>query len=322
MPYTPRRRLIDALEIRQPRHIVPHFEMEFQLCEEAFGTDFPEEEAIQSASGAELDRMLGECTDLHIRVAETYEWSGIVAWRPYDGEACLQSIRDLRRRVGDTYMIVAFAGGGTLGIPEGNTMMGLSELLLERPAEGHAMCERILSRAVDWGKRAFDAGAELLILNTDYALNQGPFLSPEMFREFVTPYLQRNVAVLKEYGAYVMLHTDGQIMPIMDQLMSSEPHALQSIDPVARMDIAEVKRLYGDRLCLMGNVDCVMLQDGTPEQIDAECRDCILAAKPGGGYIFSTSNVVYKGMPLRNYELMLEALQKYGRYDEAVESHL
>lgn len=309
--------MVDALELRQPRDKVPHFEMQFQLCEEAFGRDFPEEEDIAKARGTERERLVAQAADMSLLVAETFGWSALAIWRPYAGEAYLETVRLLRKQTGDRYMIMAFAGNGTLGIPDGQSMEELAVKLYERPQDMHAECHRMLAEAIEWGKRAYDAGAELLILNTDYALNKGPFLSPKLFAEFVTPYLQENVRALREYGAYVMLHTDGQIMPIMDQLLSSEPHALQSIDPMAGMDIAEVKRLYGDRLCLMGNVNCAMLQDATPEQVREESRRCIEAAKPGGGYIFSSSNVIFKGMPLDNYWAMLDALKSYGRYSDS-----
>ena len=60
----------------------------------------------------------------------------------------------------------------------------------------------------------------------------------------------------RKNGAYVIKHTDGNIMPILDQLVSCRPHALHSIDPQAKVDLGEVKRLVGDKVCLAGNVNC------------------------------------------------------------------
>jgi len=144
-----------------------------------------------------------------------------------------------------------------------------------------------------------------------------------MFREFVTPYLAQWVTALRDYGAYVMIHTDGNLMPIMDQFLEVAPHGLHSLDPQAGMDIAVLKRQYGDRLCLMGNLACNLLQMGSAEEVYAAARNCILAGKPGGGYIFSTSNVVFRNatyphldrVVLDNYYVALRTLRDFGRYD-------
>ena len=75
---------------------------------------------------------------------------------------------------------------------------------------------------------------------------------------------------------------------------------------MAGVDIAEVKRRYSDKVALIGNVNCALMQTGTPEEILASCRYAMEHGKPGGGYIFSTSNVVFEGMPKASYDLMLD----------------
>ncbi len=138
----------------------------------------------------------------------------------------------------------------------------------------------------------------------DYCFNTGPFMSPAQFAEFVTPYLARLIQGYRDMGFYTVKHTDGNIMPILDQLVQAHPHALHSLDPQAGVDIAEVKRLYGDRVCLIGNVNCGLLDTGTEEECVESARYCLKHGMPGGGYIFSTSNCVYTGMRLSRYELI------------------
>ncbi len=67
-------------------------------------------------------------------------------------------------------------------------------------------------------------------------------------------------------------HTDGNIMPILEQLDEGPPHALHSLDPQGDVDIAEVKRLVGNRVCLIGNVNCGLLDSGSDDE-------CIESAK-------------------------------------------
>lgn len=88
---------------------------------------------------------------------------------------------------------------------------------------------------------------------------------------------------------------------------------LHSLDPMAGVDIAEVKQLCGDRICLLGNVNMAWLQRRTPQQIQDSYRYCLEhRGVEQGGYIFATSNCIFEGVPLGNYELMLELRQRYG----------
>jgi uroporphyrinogen decarboxylase len=122
----------------------------------------------------------------------------------------------------------------------------------------------------------------------------------------MAPYWKRQVDRVKEHGMYAFIHTDGMIMPVLDQLLDLGAHCLQSIDPMAGVDIAEVKKVTYGKMALMGNVQCSLLQDGPDEAIRQSTLYALEEGSPGGGYIFSTSNTIFPGIPLRNYEYMLE----------------
>jgi uroporphyrinogen decarboxylase len=115
-------------------------------------------------------------------------------------------------------------------------------------------------------------------------------------------------------GFYVIKHTDGNIMPIIDQMVECNPHALHSLDPQAGIDIAEVKRRYGRKVCLIGNVNCGLMDTGTDEEVRESARYALKHGMPDGGYIFSTSNCIYTGMKLARYETMLEVWRQIGNY--------
>jgi uroporphyrinogen decarboxylase len=114
-------------------------------------------------------------------------------------------------------------------------------------------------------------------------------------------------------GAYAVKHTDGDIMPILDQLASTGIDALHSLDPMAGVDIAEVRRRVGPRLCLIGNVNCAWVQAGTREQIRDSALYCLRhGGVDGGAYVYSTSNCIFRGVPMENYLYMLELREEYG----------
>ena len=147
----------------------------------------------------------------------------------------------------------------------------------------------------------------------DYCFNVGPFLSPPMFAEFVTPYLKQVVEAVHEMGAFAVKHTDGDIMPILDQLVGAGIDALHSLDPMAGVDIREVRRLVGPSLCLMGNVNCALVHAGTPEEVYDSALYCLAhGGVENGAYIFCTSNCIFEGVPLENYAAMLQAREDFG----------
>jgi uroporphyrinogen-III decarboxylase len=127
--------------------------------------------------------------------------------------------------------------------------------------------------------------------------------------------LARVVQAVHEEGAFCVKHSDGNLWPILDMIIETGVDAINPLEPVAGMDIAEVKRRYGDRVCLIGNIDCgELLSRGTPEQVTRTVRDTIRQAAPGGGYIMSSSNTIHSSVKSENYQAMIDATHLYGTY--------
>lgn len=310
---TPKQRAIAAFEHRIPDH-VPTFELEFQLTRELFGREYLTQGVLDAAPSADArERLMQENADLFLRVAERLEYDIVPLQGLWKQEYQVRQAQLLRERFGDDRMICAH-GDSTMGIPDGNHMVEVSIRLAEEPDEVHAEQRRNLAGTLEHCRMLVDAGVDVFINCADYCFNHGPFLSPAMFAEFVTPYLTELHAGQKALGAYTIKHTDGNIMPILDQLADSAPHALHSIDPMAGVDIAEVKRRIGDRVALCGNVNCALMQTGTDEEVIESARYCLTHAKPGGGYFFCTSNVPFKGLPLERYLLILDVWKAMRAY--------
>jgi uroporphyrinogen decarboxylase len=317
-PMTPRERFIAALERRPITGRVPHFELVFFLTMEAFGLVHPSQRHYaQWDQMSESERQLHreEMAAIYIKTAQRYEHDAIfIHPNPGTLDETKRLIDLIRQRSGDTYFLMMH-GDVTYAIPDGNTMeewcAWLYENLDEAKAEADRRVDAQLERAAELRRHG---GLDGFALCSDYCFNSGPFLSPRMFRGIITPYLTRLIAGQRALGYYVIKHTDGNIMPILEDLVAAGPHALHSIDPQAGVDIAEVKRLVGDRVALIGNVNCGLLSTGTDEQVIESARYALRHGMPGGGYVFSTSNCIYTGMPLHRYELMLDVWRREGNY--------
>ncbi len=314
----PRERFIAALERRPLTGLVPHFELVFFLTMEALGKVHPSHRSYsQWGQMEEQERELHrhDMADIYIATAERYEHSAIfIHPNPDSVDETIRMIDILREKTGDRYFILRH-GDATFSIPDGTQMFSFAERLADDPDGLKREAQQRVDAAIRHAERyARHAGLDGFALCADYCFNTGPFLSPRHFAEFITPYLAQITKAYRDLGFYVIKHTDGNIMPIIDQLVSTGPHALHSLDPQANVDIAEVKRRYGDQLCLIGNVNCAMLDTGTSEEIAESVRYALRSAMPGGGYIFSTSNCIYTGMPLASYEIMLDIWRREGVY--------
>jgi uroporphyrinogen decarboxylase len=315
---TPRDRFLTALDGGQVKGRVPHFELVFFLTMEAFGRVHPSHRSYhQWLQMTEHERALhrADLADLHVATAERYEHDAIFLHpNPSDEDEVLRQLDAVRAREQTPHCTILH-GDATIGIPDGDGMARLAYRLIDDPAGLQAESDRNVDRRLTTARRfAAHGGLDGWALCSDYCFNTGPFLSPDQFAEFVHPYLKRLIAGYREMGFHTIKHTDGNIMPIIELLVDANPHALHSLDPQGGVDIAEVKRLYGDRICLIGNVNCGLMQTGTDAEVIASARYALEHGMPGGGYIFSTSNCVFTGLDLRRYELILDVWRRYGNY--------
>jgi len=262
----------------------------------------PDLDKIAETSGKKRKRLLRHyCRN----IAEAIE-------RLEHGQICVWN-RDLRLEITETLAevsagryAVAVPIDHTLRIPAGERLSELCFRIADEPDAILAECERGVEEAIVEARQACEHGGEIIWMCADYCFNQGPFLSPEMFAKFVTPFLQRQTAAFKEMGLITIKHTDGNIMPVLDQIFSAKPHALHSIDAQAGVDIAEVRRQAEPLgICLIGNVEHQYMETGTEDDLRRSAKYCLEhsgAGKPG--YIYSTSNAINEYSRMDRYLLM------------------
>ena len=315
---TPKERAAAALNLQTP-DMVPTFELEFQLAEEMFGRPFFgaqfSEENQRKMSRKEKDRAIYEEAEYTAEVYSKLEYSIIPAhgYELKDPNDLALYHRCLREIVGDTVMLGSH-GDGTFAIPDGNEMYEFAYRMADDPEGLKAEAQKQADAAIEHNKWLQENGIDCLLLCSDYCYNNGPFLSPQNFGEFIQPYLYQIIDAARKDGLYTIKHTDGNIMPILDQLVECNPHALHSLDPMAGVDIKKVKELVGDKVCLCGNVHCAALQTGTEQDVTDSAEYCLTYGKPGGGYIFCTSNVPFKGMDPKRYQQVLDIWKRMRMY--------
>jgi uroporphyrinogen decarboxylase len=173
-------------------------------------------------------------------------------------------------------------------------LIGYEELLIALAADQdlvRKLVELSVEVNLDMACEVAGRGADFVFTGDDYASTSGPLMSP------------------------VIKHTDGNIMPLLEMILDSGIDCLDPIDPVAGMDIEKIKRDYGQRVALKGNVDCAhTLTFGSEADTVRETKEVIRKAAGGGGLILSSSNSIHSSVKPGNYLAMWNAIRMYGKY--------
>ncbi len=187
--------------------------------------------------------------------------------------------------------------------------------LYDDPGFLHELAEM----AVDFNVKAIDrmagAGVDAMIIGDDYGASAQGLLKPSQFKAIYKPALKKTIDRIKQHGLRVFFHCCGRAYDYLDDLVEVGIDALHPLQRTAGMDLELIKKKYGDRLCLVGNIDSSRtLPFGTPEEIEAETRQALRVAAPGYGYILASDHSLHDGISVKNILLMFEVARKYGAY--------
>lgn len=117
--------------------------------------------------------------------------------------------------------------------------------------------------------------------------------------------LGRAVSGVKALGAWCIKHTDGNVWPILGDIVDTGIDAVGPLEPGAGMDLGEVKRRYGRRVAVVGNVDVDLLSRGTQGEVVASVTALVREVSVGGGHILSSGNTIAASVRPENYRAML-----------------
>jgi uroporphyrinogen decarboxylase len=156
-------------------------------------------------------------------------------------------------------------------------------------------------------------GVEIIALGDDYAGKTGPYMSPRHFAEFILPGLTTVVREIKARGAYCIKHTDGNVWPLFDQLLSTGLDMLGPLEP-AYMPLDEVRRRSGMKVGVVGNIDVDLLSRGSEAQVIEATREQLRRVSVLGGHFLGSGNSISSSVNPQNYLAMIEAARRYGSY--------
>jgi len=223
----------------------------------------------------------------------------------------LELVRHVVKEMGETHFILGRPGDGVLPIMK-YTLEFLLTGMIERPEVIHRIIELETNYCIKVSEALLDAGCDGVLPTSDLGGNNGPFMSPKMFREFIFPGLKAECDAAHAKGKYLIKHTDGQLWAVLDQMIEAGIDGWQGIQPELGLTLPALQKRYGRRLCFWGGVSMPALINGTEEEVAEEVRVACESAPAEGGLVITCANSVMVGVKYRNYLAQLSAARFYG----------
>ena len=203
------------------------------------------------------------------------------------------------------------------GFSDMRDLLGYEEAMMQMLLEPEYFAA-LLDRVVDYnftlarvGVERF--GVEVIATTDDVANNAGLLMSPSSYFDVIGPSFRKVIGGYRSLGCYVIKHCDGDIKPLLDFWIESGISCLDPIDPAGGLHMPTMKKQYGDRICLKGNIDCAgVLQNGTVVEVETAVRE-LLRECGRGGIILSSSNSIHRGVKPENYMAMVQAIHRESR---------
>ncbi len=207
--------------------------------------------------------------------------------------------------LGDEYVLKV--GGGSVGFPH-------SAVWLEAVALRPELVGRYMDVGVERNRRIIPFLAELgfrfQFVGNDFAGNDGPMYSPQLFHEITLPRLVQTTQIAHDCGVYVLFASDGNLWPVADDLFgASGLDGYYEIDGRAGMDLGKLRERFPE-LTLIGNISSHTVHLGSREEIIDEALSALEEAKRSYGIIVGTSNYFVPGTPVENVEVLLETIKE------------
>ena len=157
---------------------------------------------------------------------------------------------------------------------------------------------------------------DLAMFGDDLGTQQGPVMSPALYRRLIKPYHARMVQAVKRFNKPLLLHSCGSVAAFIPDFIEVGFDALHPVQVSAKdMDTARLKREFGREITFWGGIDTQrVLPMGTPEDVRHEVRKRIADLGPGGGYVLGAVHNIQAEVPPENILAMVEAAREFGTY--------
>lgn len=250
---------------------------------------------------------------------ESYPWPDPEDWVDVTG----LGDRALYLRENTDYALVGHMGGPGNIFEQAWYLRGYTELLLDLLVNKdlcHALFSKILEirkRNAEIYLREVGEYLDVFQLGDDLAIDTGPAMSPELYREMIKPYQAELIDFIKDRtSAKIYYHCDGSVVELLEDLIEIGVEILNPIQTSAKgMNAADLKRRFGKEVTFWGAIDSTdVLPRQTVERVREEVRRKISDLAPGGGYVLAAVHNLQPDVPPENIVAMYKEAVRFGTY--------
>ena len=231
------------------------------------------------------------------------------------------SLDRVRRRVEGWVEAARDTGIGCVGALDeapalAYTAIGPTDFLLamhDDPGFVDELMDRVEEYTLPLVECFLDYPIDALFTTGPFCGRAGPIFSPEIHERFVFPRIEKVVRMVRPRNLPLILHVDGDGSRFLDWILRMGFAGLHPIEPgCRRWDIYDLKRNYGNRICLLGNIDVgTVLSSGTPEEVRADTLEHLRRLAPGAGYVCGSSHDISENVPLENFAALARTICTY-----------
>jgi uroporphyrinogen decarboxylase len=195
-------------------------------------------------------------------------------------------------------------------------LRGMDELMVDmllNPELANYHLDRITEIRCEFARRYAEADIDMLSLGDDVSTQLAMMMSPDTWREFLKPRLEKVIRAAKEVKPDMLIfyHGDGNLQVIIPDLIEIGVEILNPVQAEC-MDPVEIKRQYGDKLSFCGTIGTqTTLPFGTPDEVRAECRRMIKEVGKGGGVYLAPTHIIEPEVPWENIQAFVDTVREY-----------
>jgi len=242
---------------------------------------------------------------------DAYPW-------PEISRECAREFVETQTCMPDGMKLIYMVGGVLENVTQLMGLIPFSYALAEDPSLVSDMFEKTGQDLLDLVRTILDnvnpSQMGAVVLGDDMGDAHSTLVSPDLLRRFVFPWDEELAELVHGYDLPFILHSCGNLAAVMDDLIDDVKIDAKHSFEDKILPVIEAKKLYGQRIALLGGVDTNFLCTATPDAVRSYVRKVIETCAPGGGYAIGTGNSLANYVPLENYLAMLDESRRIGRY--------
>ena len=182
--------------------------------------------------------------------------------------------------------------------------------MADDPPFAHQLLEKIGEYHLGIAENLLKRGVHCCVISEDMGMTAAPWFSSDMYEAYFQPWHKRLADLCHQHDAYLRIHSHGNIMLLVDQIVATGVDILNPVGPGDNMDLAGIKAEYGERLVIFGGLS-KFIAEMNQEELEAHIAEVFEVGTRGGGFIARNESGVPADMSRENLDFYIRTVRKY-----------